>query len=47
LKRTQADLVGRVDTIALIEQYCSEILIHAADVEGLSQGIDEDLVKRA
>ncbi|EJT46311.1 1-(5-phosphoribosyl)-5 [Trichosporon asahii var. asahii CBS 8904] len=32
-------------SIKLIEQYCSELLIHAADVEGLCQGIDEELVK--
>lgn len=30
----------------MIEQYCSELLIHAADVEGLCQGIDEELVER-
>lgn len=29
----------------MLEEYCSEFLIHAADVEGLCQGIDEDLVK--
>jgi len=27
-----------------VAHYCSEFLIHAADVEGLCQGIDEDLV---
>jgi len=31
--------------IALISNYCSELLIHAADVEGLCQGIDQKLVK--
>ncbi|CDK25073.1 unnamed protein product [Kuraishia capsulata CBS 1993] len=30
----------------LLEQYCSEFLVHAADVEGLCQGIDQDLVKK-
>lgn len=30
----------------LIEKHCSELLIHAADVEGLCQGIDEELVQR-
>lgn len=30
----------------MIEKYCSELLIHAADVEGLCQGIDEKLVQR-
>lgn len=29
-----------------MEKYCSELLIHAADVEGLCQGIDEELVTR-
>ncbi len=26
-----------------IAPYCAEFLIHAADVEGLCQGVDEDL----
>lgn len=30
----------------MLESYCSEFLIHAADNEGLQRGIDEDLVKR-
>jgi phosphoribosylformimino-5-aminoimidazole carboxamide ribotide isomerase len=30
----------------LLEPYCSEFLIHAADVEGLQQGVDEELVSR-
>ena len=34
------------DSIALIEKYCSELLIHAADVEGLCQGVDEELVRK-
>jgi len=35
-----------VDTanLALLADSCSEFLIHAADVEGLCRGIDEDLV---
>ncbi len=32
------------ETIRMMEGYCSEFLVHAADVEGLCQGIDEDLV---
>ena len=28
----------------MLEPYCSEFLIHAADNEGLQRGIDEDLV---
>jgi phosphoribosylformimino-5-aminoimidazole carboxamide ribotide isomerase len=30
----------------MLEPYCSEFLIHAADVEGLQQGIDEELVSK-
>jgi len=33
------------ESLSLLEQYCSEFLIHAADVEGLCRGIDEHLVK--
>lgn len=33
-------------TIASLEPYCSEFLIHAADNEGLQKGVDEELVKR-
>ncbi|KAL8734836.1 MAG: hypothetical protein Q9166_001188 [cf. Caloplaca sp. 2 TL-2023] len=32
------------DSIKLLEPYCSEFLIHAADNEGLQSGIDEELV---
>lgn len=39
-----ADL--QIESISLLEPYCSEFLIHAADVEGLQQGIDEELVAR-
>mgnify|MGYP000462158910 CR=1 FL=1 len=31
-------------TLAELSQHCAEFLIHAADVEGLQGGIDEDLV---
>ena len=31
-------------TLSHFAEYCSEFLIHAADVEGLCKGIDEDLV---
>ena len=31
-------------TIAKLQQYCAEFLVHAADVEGLQAGIDQDLV---
>ena len=32
-------------TLETLAHYCSEFLIHAADVEGLCQGIDKDLVE--
>lgn len=38
--------LSRPESIALLEPYCSEFLIHAADVEGLQQGVDEELVSR-
>ena len=31
-------------TLAQLEQHCAEFLIHAADVEGLQGGIDQELV---
>ena len=34
------------ESIELLEPYCSEFLIHAADNEGLQQGIDVELVKK-
>ncbi len=34
------------ESIKLLEPYCSEFLIHAADNEGLQLGIDEKLVQR-
>ncbi|EAU84783.2 N-(5'-phospho-D-ribosylformimino)-5 [Coprinopsis cinerea okayama7 len=34
------------ETLDLLSEYCSEFLIHAADVEGLCQGIDEALVEK-
>lgn len=33
------------ENIALLEPYCCEFLIHAADAEGLQAGVDEELVK--
>ena len=32
-------------TLSQLEEHCAEFLIHAADVEGLQAGIDQDLVK--
>ncbi|EJD48392.1 1--5-imidazole-4-carboxamide isomerase [Auricularia subglabra TFB-10046 SS5] len=34
------------ESLDLLSQHCSEFLIHAADVEGLCQGIDAELVQR-
>lgn len=34
------------ENLDILAQYCNEFLIHAADVEGLCQGIDEELVKK-
>lgn len=42
--KTLTDMEVNAESIKRIEQYCSELLIHAADVEGLCQGIDEELV---
>ena len=30
----------------MLEEYCDEFLIHAADMEGLQRGIDHELVQR-
>ena len=30
----------------MLEEYCCEFLIHAADNEGLQQGIDEKLIQK-
>ncbi|TFK43533.1 Phosphoribosylformimino-5-aminoimidazole carboxamide ribotide isomerase [Crucibulum laeve] len=34
------------ESLDLFSEYCSEFLIHAADVEGLCKGIDEALVQK-
>ncbi|KAI8638781.1 Phosphoribosylformimino-5-aminoimidazole carboxamide ribotide isomerase [Parasitella parasitica] len=34
------------ESLDVLSEYCSEFLIHAADVEGLCKGIDEQLVER-
>jgi phosphoribosylformimino-5-aminoimidazole carboxamide ribotide isomerase len=46
--RWQTITETRVDaaTIRRVEAHCSELLVHAADVEGQCRGIDEDLVQR-
>ncbi|KXN72896.1 phosphoribosylformimino-5-aminoimidazole carboxamide ribotide isomerase [Conidiobolus coronatus NRRL 28638] len=44
--QTLTDLKVNLDTIKLLEEYCSEFLVHAADLEGLCQGIDSELVSK-
>jgi phosphoribosylformimino-5-aminoimidazole carboxamide ribotide isomerase len=39
------DLEVNRQTLETLAEYCDEFLIHAADVEGLCQGIDAELVK--
>lgn len=34
------------ESLSRLAEYCSEFLIHAADVEGLCRGIDEELVRK-
>lgn len=43
--QTITDFEINADNIRLLEPYCAEFLIHAADAEGLQAGIDEALVK--
>ncbi len=45
--RWQTVTEARVDRALLEElaEYCAEFLVHAADVEGLCEGIDEELVE--
>ncbi|EPS42582.1 hypothetical protein H072_3424 [Dactylellina haptotyla CBS 200.50] len=43
--QTITDTEVTQETLSLLSSYCSEFLIHAADVEGLCSGIDEDLVR--
>ncbi|SPO31424.1 probable bifunctional protein (related to glutathione S-transferase/ probable histidinol dehydrogenase) [Ustilago trichophora] len=40
------DMEVNQQSLSKLEKYCSEFLIHAADVEGLCQGIDVELVER-
>lgn len=46
--RWQTVTATRLDAalFQFLEPYCAEFLIHAADVEGKCEGIDEDLVQR-
>ncbi|EIW76110.1 Phosphoribosylformimino-5-aminoimidazole carboxamide ribotide isomerase [Coniophora puteana RWD-64-598 SS2] len=34
------------ESLDILSEYCSEFLIHAADVEGLCKGVDRELVKK-
>jgi phosphoribosylformimino-5-aminoimidazole carboxamide ribotide isomerase len=42
--QTVTHTVINAQTLMALSQHCAEFLIHAADVEGLQAGIDEDLV---
>ncbi|GAA5998698.1 1-(5-phosphoribosyl)-5- ((5-phosphoribosylamino)methylideneamino)imidazole-4-carboxamide isomerase HIS6 [Rhodotorula paludigena] len=44
--QVMTDMEVNAESLALLTKYCSEFLIHAADVEGLCQGIDEQLVEK-
>ncbi len=43
--QTKTDLWVTVETLAELAASCAEFLVHAADVEGRCEGIDEDLVE--
>jgi len=43
--QTFTDVAVNGDTLARLSAHCSEFLVHAADVEGLCQGIDGALVE--
>ncbi|KAK9464053.1 uncharacterized protein V1516DRAFT_618618 [Lipomyces oligophaga] len=42
--QTLTNTLVNQETLHNLSEYCSEFLIHAADVEGLCRGIDEELV---
>jgi len=44
--QVMTDMEVRKETLDLLSEYCSEFLVHAADVEGLCKGIDEELVAK-
>ncbi|KAI8148295.1 hypothetical protein BJV82DRAFT_642476 [Fennellomyces sp. T-0311] len=44
--QTMTDMEVNQETLAMLSEYCSEFLIHAADVEGLCNGIDQELVEK-
>lgn len=43
--QTVTELAVNEQTLQELSSHCAEFLIHAADVEGLQAGIDEDLVR--
>ena len=43
--QTVTDMAITQQTLSQLEEHCAEFLIHAADVEGLQAGIDQDLVQ--
>ena len=43
--QTVTELAVDQHTLQALSDHCAEFLIHAADVEGLQSGIDEDLVR--
>eukprot|EP01113_Clastostelium_recurvatum_P010698 TRINITY_DN15358_c0_g1_i2.p1 TRINITY_DN15358_c0_g1~~TRINITY_DN15358_c0_g1_i2.p1 ORF type:complete len:204 (-),score=58.62 TRINITY_DN15358_c0_g1_i2:96-707(-) len=44
--QTLTDMEVNRASLSLLAPHCSEFLVHAADVEGLCRGIDEDLVRK-
>ncbi|KAF8913896.1 Phosphoribosylformimino-5-aminoimidazole carboxamide ribotide isomerase [Gymnopilus junonius] len=40
------DMSMSKESLDMLSEYCSEFLIHAADVEGLCEGIDQELVQK-
>lgn len=42
--QTVTETEVNAETLELLSEHCAEFLIHAADVEGLQAGIDQDLV---
>ena len=43
--QTLIDIEISTSTLEDLAHYCSEFLVHAADVEGKQQGMDDDLIK--
>lgn len=42
--QTTTSTAVNAQTISELQNHCAEFLVHAADIEGLQQGIDQDLV---